>query len=161
MRTLLWPLIARSACAQPATVEAGTTHDNAPLAFVRLVSVVLSSHIGGRQDKWGRCSALFAWWASDQASTVVEARQVKALIRPVIAWSAWAQPTTVVAVTTGEGAAVASVHSVGVGSGKHYGSGQDGRGRCFRLCSLCRWGLNLSLLCRARQVRALVCPLLA
>jgi hypothetical protein len=37
----------------------------------------------------------------------------------MFAWSAWAQPATVVVGTTGEGAALASVLSVGMGSASH------------------------------------------
>ena len=39
-----------------------------------------------------------------------------ALSWPLLAWSAFAQPATVVADTTGEGAAMASVRLVGLGS---------------------------------------------
>jgi hypothetical protein len=37
---------------------------------------------------------------------------------PLFAWTAWAQPTTVVVGKTGEGAALASVRSVSVGSAR-------------------------------------------
>jgi hypothetical protein len=40
-------------------------------------------------------------------------------------WSAWSQPVTVVAITTGEGAAPVSVRSVGVRSYSHCGGGQE------------------------------------
>jgi hypothetical protein len=44
---------------------------------------------------------------------------VRALLWPSFAWSAWAQLATVVAGTTGMGAALASVSLVGVGSDSH------------------------------------------
>jgi hypothetical protein len=50
---------------------------------------------------------------------------VRALLWPVVAWSAWAKKGTVVKGTTGEGAALASVSSVGVGSTSHCGGGHD------------------------------------
>jgi hypothetical protein len=47
------------------------------------------------------------------------ARYVRALIRPLFACSAWAQPATVVVGTPGEGSDLASVRLVGVGSASH------------------------------------------
>jgi hypothetical protein len=46
VRALLWPLFARSAWAQSATVLAGTTSEAAALASVRLVGVGSTSHCG-------------------------------------------------------------------------------------------------------------------
>jgi hypothetical protein len=54
-----------------------------------------------------------------------------------------------------EGAALASVPSVGVGSGIHCGVGHDSRVRCSGLCSLGRRRLNQPLGCRKRKVRTL------
>jgi hypothetical protein len=48
---------------------------------------------------------------------------VRALLWPLFAPSAWAQPATVVAGTTGKDAAVASVRRVSVGSASHCGGG--------------------------------------
>jgi hypothetical protein len=51
---------------------------------------------------------------------------VRALLLTLFARSAWAQPATVVMPgTTAEGAALASVLSVGVGSASHCGGGHD------------------------------------
>jgi hypothetical protein len=50
------------------------------------------------------------WW---------RVRQVRALLRSLFSWSAWAQAATVLADTTGEGAALASVRLVGVVSASH------------------------------------------
>jgi hypothetical protein len=50
---------------------------------------------------------------------------VRALLWPLFDRSAWDQPTTVVAVTTCDGAALASFRSVGVGSTSNCGSGHD------------------------------------
>jgi hypothetical protein len=50
---------------------------------------------------------------------------VRALLSPLFAPSAWAQSATVVAGTTDEGAALASVILVGVVSDSHCGSGND------------------------------------
>ena len=44
---------------------------------------------------------------------------------------AWAQPTAVLIDTTGEGADLASVRLVGLGSASHGGGGHDRRWRCF------------------------------
>jgi hypothetical protein len=50
---------------------------------------------------------------------------VRALLWPLFAWSALSQPAIVVVATTGEGAALASVRSVGVGSASHSGGGHE------------------------------------
>jgi hypothetical protein len=50
---------------------------------------------------------------------------VKALLWPLFAWSAWAQTATVVAGKRGEGAALASVRLVGMGSARHCGAGHN------------------------------------
>jgi hypothetical protein len=123
---LLWLLFARSAWAHPATVLADSTGEGAALASFRLVGVGLASHCGGRHDRIGPCSSLCSlgriglekalWW---------RARQVRELLCPLVARWAWAQPTTVVAVTTVEGAALDSVRFVSVGSAIHSVGGQD------------------------------------
>jgi hypothetical protein len=48
-----------------------------------------------------------------------------ALLWPLFAWSPWAEPFTVVADTTVEGASLAFVRLVGVGPGSHCGGGHD------------------------------------
>ena len=48
---LHWPLIARSACAQPATVVEGTTGERAALDSVSMFGVGSASHCGGGNDK--------------------------------------------------------------------------------------------------------------
>jgi hypothetical protein len=129
------PRFAWSAWTQPPTVLADTTGEGAALASCSL----------------GRCghSQPLGW----------RARQFRALIWPVFDRSAWAQPATVVSITKFEGGPLASVPSVGVGSGKHCGGGHDGRGRCSGLCSLHRRGLRQPLWWWARHVRALLWPL--
>jgi hypothetical protein len=107
-------------------VVAGTTGDGDALASVRSVGVGSDSHSGGGHDSRERSSGLFSldqrrlsqplWW---------RARQVRALLLPLIALKAWNQPATVIAVTTGEGAALASFRSVGVGSASLCGCWHD------------------------------------
>jgi hypothetical protein len=48
---LLWPLFARSACAQPATVVADTTGEGAALASVLSIGVSSGSHCVGWHDR--------------------------------------------------------------------------------------------------------------
>jgi hypothetical protein len=107
---------------------------------------------------------------------------VKPLQLTVFARWSWAQPATVLAGTTGEGAALASFRSlsvgsafhcggghyslasvryVGMGSASHCGDWHDRRGRCSGLCSLGRRELKLPLWWRAPQKMALLWPLLA
>jgi hypothetical protein len=50
---------------------------------------------------------------------------LRALIWPLIAGSAWAQPAIMVAGTTGVCAALDSVQTFGVGLASHCGSGHD------------------------------------
>jgi hypothetical protein len=117
-------------------VVAGTTREGAALASVRSLGVFSACHCGGGHDRCGRCSghhslsrrglSLPLWW---------RARQLIALLWSLFARSAWAQPATLVAGTTVEGAALASVRSVRVGSASHS-------------------------LWRTRQVRALLWPLI-
>jgi hypothetical protein len=67
----------------------------------------------------------------------------------------------VVAGTTGEGAALASFRSVGVGSASHYRGGHGRWVRCSAICYLDRRRLSQPLWWRERQVRALLRPLFA
>jgi hypothetical protein len=96
----VWPLFARSAWAQPATVVADTTGEGAALPSVRLAGVGPANHL---------------WWA----------RQIRALLWLLFDRSAWAQQATVVAGTTGEDAALAYVPLVVMGSASHCGCGHD------------------------------------
>jgi hypothetical protein len=115
-----------SALAQPAIVEVGTTGECAALASDRLVGMGSDSHCDGGYDRRRRCSGLCSlgqrgvsqplWW---------RVWKLWALIWPLFVWSSWVQPATVVAYTTGEGAAQACVRLDGVGSVSHYGGGHD------------------------------------
>jgi hypothetical protein len=126
LRALLWPLFSRSEWAHPATAVAGTTCHFAALSSVRLYGVGPASHYGGGNDGRGRCSGLcLLGWRVLSQPLWWRKRQVKALLWPLFAWSAWAQPATLVAVTTGEGAALASVVFVAVGTASHCVGGQD------------------------------------
>jgi hypothetical protein len=126
MRVMTWPLYARSAWSQPTTVVAGTTSEGATLASVRSVGVGSASHCGGGYDRLGSYSGLSSrgrrvpsqklWW---------RARNVTALLWPLYAFLALTQPATVVAGTTGVGAALASVPSFGVCSASHFGGGHN------------------------------------
>jgi hypothetical protein len=84
---------------------------------------------------------------------------MRALLWPLFARSAWAQPANVVADTTGEGAALASVCLFGVVPDKYCDFGHDKSRRCSGFCSLGRRGLSQPLRWRARHVRALLWPL--
>jgi hypothetical protein len=61
--------------------------------------------------------------------------------------------------TSGEGAALASVFSVGVGSASLWGGGHDMLGPPFGLSSIGRHGHNQPLWLGARHLRALLWPL--
>jgi hypothetical protein len=123
---LFWPLFARSAWFQAATVVAGATGEGAGLSFSRLVGVDSDSLCCGGHDMSGRCSGLLSLGLPRLNQPLIwRARQARALLWPQLARSGWAQPATVVAGTTGEGADLASGHSVGVGSANHCGGGHD------------------------------------
>jgi hypothetical protein len=102
---------------------------------------------------------LFARSAWAQPSPVLASRQVWALLWPLFARSAWAQPDTVVAGTTGVGAALAFVRSFVVGSNCHCGGDHVRSGRCSGLCSLCRRCFRQPLWRLARHVKALLWPI--
>ena len=123
--TLLLPLIAWPEWAHPATLVAGATGEGAAL-FCLLDRRGLSKPLWW----WARelralLWPLFAWSVWDQEATVVEGQLVSALLWTVFARSAYVQPATVVAGTTIDGAVVASVRTVGVGSSNHCVSVQD------------------------------------
>jgi hypothetical protein len=136
------------------------TVEGAALASVRFVGVGPESHCGGGHDRsgiiCGRC--LLGrhglrhplWW---------RARQLRALLSPLFARSAWVQTATVVVGKTDQGAAPASVRLVGVGPASHCGGGHGSSGRRSGLFSLGRHGLRQPLWWRTRQVKALLRPL--
>ena len=134
---LLWSLFARSACAQPATVVAVTKVEGAAVAFFSLGRRELS-----QPERW-------------------LARQVMARLFPLFDRSAWAQPAIILADTSDEGAAVASVRLVDVGSASHYGGDREGSGRFSGLCYLGRRVLNHPLCWLTAQLTALLWPLLS
>jgi hypothetical protein len=145
VRALLWPLIASSAWAQPATllegtkcegadlalfawsawdqtptVVEGTTDEGSALDSVRSDCVGSASHCGGWHDRCGRCSGLGSIGLLVLRQPLWwRERQVRALLWPLIAWRAWDQPGTVVVETKGEGALLASNRPFGVGSASH------------------------------------------
>ena len=79
-----------------------------------------------------------------------------ALLWPLMAWWTWDQPGTDLVDTTAEGAVLASVRSVDVGSGSHCSDGNDCIGHCSGLCSLGLRGVSQPLWWRARQVMAIL-----
>jgi hypothetical protein len=96
MRELRWSLIARNAWAENGTVVAGKTNE----ADRRVLRQPLC-------------------WRT---------RQLRSLFWPLFAWSALAQPATVLAGTTGEGADLASYLLVGVGPAILSGDGRKDEG---------------------------------
>jgi hypothetical protein len=93
-------------------VVAGTTVEGASLGSVRLFCVGSASHSGGGHDWLGHCSGLFSLVRRGLSQPLCwRTRQVRALLWPLLAWWAWPQPATVVAGTTDEGAALASVRT--------------------------------------------------
>ena len=59
--------------------------------------------------------------ANQRPLTVIADRQLKALLWPLLAWSAWAHAGNVVAGTKYDGGALVTVRLVGVGSVNIYG----------------------------------------
>ena len=87
------------------------------LASVRSVSVGSASHCAGRHVICGGCSRLSSLGGRGISQALLcRARQVMAVLWPLFDCSAWDQPATVVAGTTFEGAALASLRFIGVGS---------------------------------------------
>ena len=126
MKALLSPLFARLEWAQPASVVAGMSDQGAALIYVRLVGVGPASHCGGGHDRSGVSSGLcsLAWLVLRQPLWCL-APNVIALLRPLSARLAWAQPSTVVAGKTVQGAALASARLVGVVPASHFGGGTE------------------------------------
>ena len=151
MSATLWHLFARSAWDHPATVVEVTNGEGAALTSVRFVGTGKNSHGGGGPDKKGRCSDLCSvgrrrssqplWWraryarallwplfarsAWAQPAIVLAGTKVEGAALASISWSAWALPATVLAGTTVEGAPLASVRLFGEASGRHCGGGHD------------------------------------
>jgi hypothetical protein len=67
---------------------------------------------------------LFAWRHGLSQPSWWRTRQVRSLLWPLFAWLAWTQTATVVAGTIDEGAVLAFVSLVGVGSDSHCGGRQ-------------------------------------
>ena len=89
-----------------ATVMAVVTCEGAAVGCVRLVGVGLGSLCVGGHDRFGRCSGLCSIRRRGISHAPLwPSRQLRALIRCLIAWSSWTQPATVVARKKVEGAA--------------------------------------------------------
>jgi hypothetical protein len=141
---------------------AGLTVECAPLAAVLSVGGGSASHWCGSDDRRGRCFCLCSVGRRGLSQPPLwRERQERALLWPLFAWWARAQPATVVVGTTGEGASLASVPSVGLGSASHCGGGHDSCWRCSGHCSLGRRRLSQPLVWRGRQLSALLWPLFA
>jgi hypothetical protein len=90
------------------------------LVSVRLFVVGSKCYCGGGHDSCWRCARLWSlglrglslqlWWRK---------HQVRTLLWPLFARSAWDQPATVLGSTIVEGAFLASIQYVGVGSASH------------------------------------------
>jgi hypothetical protein len=105
----------------------GKTGEGAALASVRSVGVGSANPCGGGTtgDGAALASVRLVGVSSYRQTLCWRARQVRALLWPLFVLSAWAQPATVVADTTGEGAVLASVRLVGVGPASHCGGRHD------------------------------------
>jgi hypothetical protein len=108
-------MFAWSSWAHPGSVEAGTTWEGGALASLRSVGVCSASHCGGGHVSGMRRSSLCSIGRRGLSQPLCWlARQVRALLWALFAWSSSAQPATVVAGTTGEGFALASIQSFDV-----------------------------------------------
>jgi hypothetical protein len=126
MRALDWLLFAQTAWAQPATVVAGITGEGDGLALSPFVGVGTTSHCGGGNDWFGRCSVFCPLGRRGlKHPKCWRARQLREMLRLLFARSAWAHPTTVVGHTTCEGGALAFVRLVSLGPTSHFGGGPD------------------------------------
>jgi hypothetical protein len=88
-------------------------------------------------------------WA--QPATVVAGTTVDGAALASVRWLGLCQPATVVVGTRVEGASLISVRFIGEGSASHSGGGQDKRGRWSDLCSIGRRGIIQPLWWRVRQ----------
>ena len=91
------------------------------------------------------------WWACE----------VRALIWPLFTWSALARTANVVAGTTGEGSALASIRSYGMGTASHCCGGNDSLEHWSALYLMGWCVLWHPLWWRARLLRALLWPMCA
>jgi hypothetical protein len=104
-------------CVQTATVDVVTTGEGAILASVPSVGVGTANHCVGGNDRLKRCSGLCSLGRRGLSQLLCwRARQLRALLSPLFARSAWAQPATAVAETTGKGAVLAYDRLFGLGS---------------------------------------------
>jgi hypothetical protein len=124
-RALLWPLFHWLARASPATEVAGTTGEGAVLFSVRSDGVGSDTLVAGTKVEGAALASVRSVDVSSGQSLWWWTRQVRVLHWPLFSRATWAQPATAVACTTGEGVALASVRSVGVGSASHCGGGHD------------------------------------
>jgi hypothetical protein len=136
VRVILWPLIVLLASDQTGTVVVDTTGEGDVLASVRLVGVgsaqeatevagttaegallasILSfgvgsaSHCAGGHDRSGRCPGLCSLGRRGLSQPLFwRARQVRALLWPLFAQSAWSEAVIVVAGTKRGGVELAS-----------------------------------------------------
>ena len=162
MGALLWLLFAWSPWAQTSTEVVGTTGETGYQVSDRLVCLDLASHYVGGHDSQGRCSYLCCLVRLGVSLPLFwRTLQVRSLLWPLFACSALVQPATVVAGTAVDGAALSSVHLIGVGLARPSGGGHCRRGRSSALCSLGRRELSQPLWWRARQLRALLSVLVA
>jgi hypothetical protein len=91
-----------------------------------MVGVGSASHCVCEHDWWWRCLVPYSLGRRGLSQTLWwRERQLKALLWPLFAWSAWTQLPIVVAGATEECAALSSVRFVGVGSASHCVSGND------------------------------------
>jgi hypothetical protein len=105
---------------------AGTTVEGAYLDTDRFFGVGSGSHCVGGHDSSGPCSGLGSLVRRGPSQLLCwRLGQVRVVIWPLLALSAWAQPATVVAGTTGDGANVAFVHLFGMGPASHFFGGHD------------------------------------
>jgi hypothetical protein len=112
------------AWAQSVTVVAGSIGKGAVQASVFSNGVGSDSHCGGGHDMRACCFGLCSLgWRGLSQAVWWQARQLRALLRPLFAWSAGAQIATELAGTTDEGAVLAAVFFVGVGTANHCGGG--------------------------------------
>jgi hypothetical protein len=188
VKALLRPLVSSSSWAQQGTVLASTTFKGAAQSSDKWVGLGTSSHCDGGHDSCVRFSYHCSFFGVGSASHCCSghdmcgccsrlcsigrlediqpmcwwARRVRALVLPVFVSSSWAQPATMLAGTTCECAALASVHLVDMGSGSSASHCVGGHNRCGRYtehCSLGRSGRSQPLCRRARQVMKYLCYL--
>ena len=142
----LYPLFNRLAWALTASVMAGVTCEVAALASDRSAGVGLRSHCRGGHDSCGRCSGLGSLRRLGIRDALLwRARQVRALIWFLIAWSAWTQQATVVARKKVEGAAPGLFRCLGVRLASQCGGGHDRCVRCSGPFSLSGRGISQPL----------------